>query len=124
MSGRAGAREEADMSQTETVICIYRVRPGREDEFQRLLARHWPTLRELGLASDAAPRHFRGAEQSGRPLFVEIFEWADAGVAGTAHEHPQVMAIWEPMDALTERRDGRPNMEFPHVQPLDVLGTA
>jgi len=31
------------------------------------------------------------------------------------------MAIWEPMDKLTEKRDGRPNMEFPHVQPLNVL---
>ena len=39
-----------------------------------------------------------------------------------AHEHPEVMAIWEPMDKLTEQRDGRPNMEFPHVQPLSVLG--
>jgi hypothetical protein len=32
------------------------------------------------------------------------------------------MAIWEPMDKLTENRDGRPNMEFPSVQPLDILG--
>ena len=41
--------------------------------------------------------------------------------AAAAHEHPEVMAIWEPMDKLTEKRNGRPNMEFPHVQPLAVL---
>ena len=112
------------MSQPETVICIYRVRAGNEEAFQKLLARHWPTLRTLGLTSESPPRHYRGAEQSGEPLFVEMFEWADAAAAETAHQHPEVMAIWEPMDRLTERRDGRPNMEFPHVQPLDVLGAA
>lgn len=111
-------------SGTETVICIYRVREDSQDEFLGLLERHWPTLRSLGLASETPPRHFRGAEQSGEPLFVEIFEWASAEAAGTAHAHPEVMAIWEPMDALTETRDGRPNMEFPHVQPLDVLAAA
>lgn len=112
------------MAQPETVICIYRVRPGSEEAFQGLLRRHWPTLRDLGLATETPPRHFRGAEQSGEPLFVEIFEWTTAEAAGTAHAHPEVMAIWEPMDGLTERRDGRPNMEFPHVRPVDVLGAA
>lgn len=108
----------------ETVVCLYRVRAGREEEFTGLLKRHWPTLRELALVTEAPPRHFRGAEQSGEPLFVEIFEWASAEASGLAHQHPEVMAIWEPMDKLTESREGRPNMEFPHVRPLDVLGTA
>lgn len=109
------------MSQSETVICLYRVKPGQEDAFLRLLERHWPTLRDLGLATDDPPQHYRGAEQSGEPLFVEIFQWASTDAAGVAHEHPEVMAIWEPMDRLTEQRDGRPNMEFPHLQPIDVL---
>jgi hypothetical protein len=112
------------MSQSETVICLYRVRAGREPEFEKLLARHWPTLRELGLATEDAARHYRGSEQSGEPLFVEIFEWASADAPGRAHEHPAVMAIWEAMDALTESRGGRPNMEFPHVQPIAVLDLA
>lgn len=110
--------------EAETAICIYRVRAGQEQAFEALLSRHWPTLHGLGLASDAPPRHYRGAEQTGEPLYVEIFQWASAGAAGAAHQHPEVMAIWEPMDALTERRDGRPNMEFPHVQPLDLVGAA
>ena len=109
------------MTRSETVICLYRVKPGNEDEFLRLLERHWPTLRTLGLATDDPPQHYRGTEQSGEPLFVEIFQWASADAAGVAHEHPEVMAIWEPMDKLTEQRDGRPNMEFPHVHPIDVL---
>jgi hypothetical protein len=112
------------MSARETVVCLYRVRPGREEQFLSLLGRHWPTLRELGLVSDARPQHYRGAEQDGRPLFVEIFEWIDGEAAERAHQHPEVAAIWEPMDALTESRAGRPNMEFPHVRRIEVLAAA
>ena len=112
------------MAKPETVICLYRVRPGREDAFVSLLERHWPALRSLGLATALPPRHFRGAEEDGRPLFVEIFEWASAEAAGLAHEHPEVMAVWEPMDQLTEARGARPNMEFPHVQPIEILARA
>jgi hypothetical protein len=112
------------MSEAEIVICTYRVRRGREAEFEALLARHWPTLRGLALVTATAPQHFRGSEAGGEPLFVEIFAWADAQAASLAHEHPEVMAIWEAMDARTEARGGRPNMEFPHFQPLRILAPA
>jgi hypothetical protein len=112
------------MSAPETVICTYRVRPGRELEFERLLARHWPTLHALGLVTEQPPQHYRGAESGGEPVFVEIFRWASGEAPGLAHEHPEVMAIWEAMDQRTEARGGRPNMEFPHFQPLAVLGAA
>ena len=110
------------MSGTPTVICLYRVSRGREAEFTRLLERHWPALRALDLVTDDPPQHFRGVEQDGGPLFVEIFKWKSEEAPSVAREHPEVMAIWEPMDKLTERRNGRPNMEFPHVQPLALLG--
>lgn len=100
----------------ETVICLYRVAAGNEADFEKLLTRHWPTLRELGLVTESRPRHYRGAEQDGRPLYVEMFDWVDGEASEAAHQHPEVMAVWEPMDRLTEVRDGRPNMEFPHVR--------
>ncbi len=109
------------MADRPTVICLYRVAPGREDEFTSLLARHWPALRSLDLVTDERPRHFRGVEQDGGALFVEIFEWTSADAPRAAREHPEVMAIWEPMGRLTERRNGRPAMEFPHVRPLAIL---
>lgn len=112
------------MPESPSVVCIYRVKRGSEDKFQKLLERHWPTLRELGLASEQPPQHYRGAEQDGGPIFIEIFGWKDEGAAQKAHEHAEVMAIWEPMGALTESRGGRPAMEFPHVQPIRVVGTA
>jgi hypothetical protein len=102
----------------ETVICHYRVIPGNEAQFETLLGEHWPTLQRLGLVADQAPQHYKGAEQdNGQPIYFEIFEWLD-GAAERAHEHPEVMAIWEPMDKLCESRGDKPNMEFPHVSRL------
>jgi len=104
----------------ETVICHYRVAPGNEARFEALLADHWPTLRRLGLVTDTPPQHFRGQEQdNGQPIYFEIFDWQD-GAVERAHEHPEVLAIWEPMDTLCESRGGKPNMEFPHVSVFRV----
>jgi len=110
------------MSTPVSVVCLYRVIPGKEPAFTKLLERHWPTLRALDLVTGDPPQHYQGTEQGGGPLFVEIFTWKSAEGSRLAHEHPEVMAIWEPMGTLTEKRQGRPNMEFPHVQPLAVLG--
>jgi len=62
----------------------------------------------------------RGNEQdNGEPIYFEIFDWSD-GAVDRAHEHPEVMAIWEPMDQLCESRGGKPSMEFPHVDVLNA----
>jgi hypothetical protein len=112
------------MPTSPIVVCLYRVRRGREGEFIELLKRHWPTLRSLDLATDDPPQYLRGFEQDGEPMFVEIFSWKTNEGPRVAHEHPDVMAIWEPMNKLTEHRNGRPNMEFPHFERLSLLGAA
>ena len=100
------------------VICQYRVAPGNEEKFEALLTNHWPTLHRLGLVTNDRSQHYKGAEQdNGRPSYFEIFDWLD-GAVDRAHEHPEVMAIWEPMDQLCEQRGDKPNMEFPHVEVL------
>lgn len=102
------------------VICQYRVKRGKEKEFEKLLKTHWPTLHQLGFVTDVVSQHFKGEEQDNRePIYFEIFEWLEDAV-DRAHEHPEVMAIWEPMDQLCESRGGKPNMEFPHVDELHV----
>ena len=102
------------------VICHYRVAKGNEQKFEALLLRHWPTLHQLGLVTDTPSQQFKGEEQdSGQPIYYEIFDWLD-GAVERAHEHPEVMAIWEPMDTLCEARGSKPNMEFPHVQRIDA----
>jgi hypothetical protein len=97
----------------ETVICTYLVRADAEERFAELVGGHWRTLRELGFVTDEKALVFRGTE--GGVTYVEIFTWVEGGFA-QAHEHPDVLAIWERMDPLLEERDGRPKWEFPHFQ--------
>jgi len=104
----------------ETVICHYRVRPGKEPDFRTLLQRHWPTLRQLDVVTDEPAVAYQGVDEKGRPFFVEIFHWKNAAALERAHQHPDVLAVWEPMDQLCEPRDGRPNMEFPHVERVPL----
>ena len=99
----------------ETVICTYRVRGDSEERFAELLGRHWDTLHELGFVTDEQELVFRSVE--GGVTYVEIFTWVEGGFE-QAHEHPDVLAIWERMDPLLEDRDGRPKWEFPHFEPV------
>lgn len=103
-----------------TSLCLYRVKPGSEPAFRVLLAKHWPTLRRVGLAADVPSQIYQGLEREGEPIFVELLHWKEAGGADRAHEIPDVMAVWEPMGKLCEARGGRPSMEFPVVEPLDI----
>jgi hypothetical protein len=103
-----------------TSLCTYRVKSGSEDAFRTLLARHWPTLHRLGLAADTPSTIYQGTESDGRPLFVEVLTWKEDDGPDTAHEIPDVMAVWEPMGALCEDREGRPAMDFPHVREIEI----
>jgi hypothetical protein len=103
-----------------TSLCLYRVKSGSEAAFKNLLAKHWPTLCRLGLAADQPSTIYQGAEKPGAPLFVELLTWNDPEGPNMAHELPEVMAIWEPMGKLCEARDGRPPMEFPHVERIQI----
>ena len=102
------------------VICHYRVKKGNESEFEKLLHKHWPVLHGLELVTDSPSLQYKGEEQdNGQPIYYEIFDWLD-GAVDRAHEHPEIMAIWEPMDKLCETRGDKPNMEFPHVKAIDA----
>jgi hypothetical protein len=101
----------------ETVLCTYRVRPAEEQRFRYLLDRHWTTLHELGFVTDEESLVFRSLDEP--PTYVEIFTWVEGGF-GQAHEHPDVLAIWEPMEPLLEDRDGLPRWEFPHYERVPL----
>lgn len=103
------------MSEPETVICTFRVKPDEVASFRELLNLHWPTLRRLELVNDAVEQVFVGSDEGVEgPVFVSIFDWVSAEAVETAHEHPDVAEIWEAMEPLCESRNGRPSMEFPH----------
>ena len=103
----------------QTVVCTYRVRADAEPDFLDLLDRHRRTLHELGFVTDEPSRVLR--ELADQPTYVEIFTWVEGGFE-QAHEHPAVLAIWEPMEPLLEDRDGLPKWDFPHYERI-ALGT-
>jgi hypothetical protein len=107
-----------------TVICTYRVRKGARDAFAKLLGKHWPALSGAGLVTGVPSLIFESKPGGGPqddepgPTFVEIFTWVSAEAPDIAHRWPAIMAVWEPMGALVESRDGRPAMEFPHYRHI------
>lgn len=101
----------------ETVVCTYRVRPDEEEHFRTLLAGHWGTLHRLGFVTDQASTVLRSTD--GPPTYLEIFTWQDGGFA-RAHEHPDVLTVWEAMDPLLQEREGQPKWEFPHYHEVTL----
>lgn len=100
------------MAEAQTVFCIYRVHPGREEELLKLCREHDETLRRLDLCTDAPMRLYRGDDGHGGHFVVKIFEWRSAAALDAARRHPEVQAIWEAMSPCCER------MEFPHLEPV------
>jgi hypothetical protein len=100
----------------ETVICSYRIRAGEEDRFRGLVDQHWTLLHDLGFVTNDRSQLLRHIDE---PTYVEIFTWVEGGF-GMAHEHPDVLSIWEQMEPLLEERDSRPKWEFPHYLRLDA----
>jgi hypothetical protein len=101
----------------QTVICTYRVRAECESAFRELLASHWETLHKLGFVTDDASVVYRSLSEP--PTYVEVFTWVEGGFE-LAHEHPDVLAVWEPMEPLLEDREGAPKWEFPHYEVVDL----
>jgi hypothetical protein len=108
----------SDMA-NEIVICTYRVNPEHETEFRSALERHWSTLHRLELVTDRPPQHYRSLDGDG-VTYVEIFEWVDGG-SDVAHEHPDVIEIWDLLEAACQVRNGRPATEFPHFEQLAIV---
>jgi hypothetical protein len=106
----------------EPEICVwtYWVRPECEDEFRSVLSRNWPTLHQLGFVTSEPPTILRSSEDP--PVYVEIMTWEPEGMR-PAHDHPDVIPIWEALKRLVEDRQEHRNvagMSFPFYQPASL----
>jgi len=104
----------------EVCLWTYHVRADAEEEFRVLLNRHWPTLNRLGFVTDDPPVVLRSSEDP--PVYVEIITW-EAGGMRPAHEHPDVIPIWEHMKSLVEERvehHNVPGMSFPFYRRVEL----
>jgi quinol monooxygenase YgiN len=101
-------------SQAVNMLCTYRLKPGTQGQFLKLLRKHWPTLHRAGLATAAKARVLRGEDKQGNVIFIERFAWRNAKAPTIAHQTPGVMAVWEPMGALCQ------DMSFVEVEPVSM----
>jgi quinol monooxygenase YgiN len=93
------------MSQVK-VFVTYRPKKGSEARFLSVLKRHWPALRKAELVSRKRPQVWRATDKrTRRTHFIETFEWKDASASDLAHQTPEVMAVWRPMEPLLESMD-------------------
>ena len=103
--------------ETETVYTTFHVIAGKEDEFWKVLERAWPTYYKHGMVLKRPHLILRGADDSGRPYFIEILTWKDHDAPD--HAPTDVQTIWDQMTALCERRDGHRRIEFYEVKVVE-----
>lgn len=101
---------------TETVHTIAHVKPGHEQEYARLDAKSWAIYTRLGLVLRHPHIVLRGADDKGRPFFVEVFTWKSSDIPD--HAPPEVKAVWQQLEQACEPRDGRPGIDFDAMTPV------
>jgi len=92
---------------SETVLITYHVQSGKENEFQKLLARAWDIYRNDGLVYAKPHTVVRNTEDGDKTYFTEIFTWAKS----PDHPSGDVTALWGQEQALCEARDGHRGIE-------------
>jgi hypothetical protein len=81
------------MNKPMMVVAMYRPKEGKLVELEALVRKHFPTLKEYGLTTEAPPFVSRSTDGT----ILEVFEWASDSAAQKAHDHPAVAKIWEAM---------------------------
>jgi hypothetical protein len=84
----------------KAVIVTYVVKKGQEQEFQKVLRKHWKILRNENLTTEQLPFLLRDPENPS--VYKEIFEWKSRRSFQKAHESHKVQEIWRKLLDLTE----------------------
>jgi quinol monooxygenase YgiN len=84
-------------------IVTYVPKPGKEAELLALVKKHEPALRQVGLVTAEPFQVYKAFDiRKKRVTFIEQFTWTDGRASDTAHQTPEVMAVWEPMGPILE----------------------
>jgi hypothetical protein len=103
--------------QPETVMITLHAKPGAEAALADMLARHYETARRLELVVPGAPHvTLRSADGAEKVDFVEILTWRSSDVPD--HAPKEILAIWQEMNRLVERRGGQPGLTITEMLPV------
>lgn len=97
-------------------MVTYRVKAGKEAEFQAVLSNGWEVYRGERLVLAQPHIIVRDTEDGGKPRFVEIFTWVNRSIPEHAPE--SVKAIWKQEEAFCEQRNGHYGIEPGEVELL------
>jgi hypothetical protein len=105
---------------SQIVFALYRPRAEKDAALRRLIARHIPALRRLGLITDRPAVLAR----AGDGTYVEVFEWVSETAARTAHDHPDIAEIWDGMEAIADFTTlaslAEATRPFTHFEPVEL----
>lgn len=97
-----------------TTLVTYKPKKGKAAELEALVRQHAPVLRATGLITEEPVRVWSATDKrSGEEYFVEQFQWLDEEASAIAHQTPEIMAVWEPMNAVLEE------LTLAKLEPLD-----
>ena len=114
-----GAAVASAAGPPETVHVTYHVQDGKLDEFLAVLKQHYPACRKLGLVLAEPHVILSGKESGGKPVVIEILTWKDGDAPDSVPEHvPEVKKIWDGLNGLVEKRDGKPGIE---IDEMDLV---
>ena len=98
---------------TETVHVTYHVQAGKLEEFLGVLKLHHPACLKLGLVLAEPHLILSGKEDDEKPVVIEILTWKDGDAPDSVPEHhPEVKKIWDQLNALVEKRNGKRGIEI------------
>jgi hypothetical protein len=107
-------RQGSSKADPETVMVTYHVKPGKEAEFQQVLARAWKIYRSGNLVLAKPHVIVRETEQTDKTRLVEIFTWVSH--AAPEHAPEAVKTIWGQEQSLCEPRNAHGGIEGGEVE--------
>lgn len=106
------ARQFPD-DEPETVHITFHVQKGHEQEMKKVLTEAWQVYTQRDMVVPNFHVVLRRNE-NGSPYFIEIFTWKSHDIPD--HMPSEVQAIWKRMNAICEKRDGKPPIDGGEVQ--------
>lgn len=104
----------------ETVHVTYHVQAGKLEPFLEVLQRHYPAGRQAGIVLAEPHVILSGKEDGGKPVVIEVLTWRDADDPDqVAEKHPDIRKIWDGLNALVEKRGGKPGIE---IDAMEIVG--
>jgi len=101
----------------ETVHVTYHVQEGKLEDFLSVLKQHYPVCRKLRLVLAEPHLILAGKEEGAKPIVIEVLRWKDGDAPDSVPEHhPEVKKIWDDLNALVEKRNGKPGIEIDEME--------